>query len=291
MRAGELVRELRSQVKQDELGDVAAMMAYYGIFALFPMLMFVVTIALLVVPPSALAEATSMATQTLPEQAAQLIARQVTRMQAAAGGGLAIGTALLALWGASRGSVSLGRALNRIYELKETRPWWRIQLTGVLVTLGVAILLIAALGLLVAGPAVGHWLVDRFGLGATFDAVWTIGRWLFAALLVMVTWTLLYRLLPDMKTRYRPFSVGAAVGVAGWIAISLLFALYVGNFGKYDQTYGALGAVVVFMTWLWLSNLALLAGAEIDDVLRRARQEPPQTGLAEDSHREHRHAA
>jgi len=291
MRAREFARELRTQVKQDELGDVAAMLAYYGIFALFPMLMFVVTIALLVVPPDALAEATSMATRTMPDQVAQMIARQIARMQTAAGGGLAIGTALLALWGASRGSVSLGRALNRIYELKETRSWWRVQLTGVLVTLAVAILLIAALGLLVAGPVVGHWLVDRFGLGDTFDAVWTLGRWLLAAVLVMVSWTLLYRVLPDRKTRYRPFSIGAAVGVVGWIALSLLFALYVGNFGKYDQTYGALGAVVVFMTWLWLSNLALLGGAEVDDVLERGRHEPPHTGVIVDDHREHRRAA
>lgn len=290
MRARELVRELRSQAKEDDLGDVAAMLAYYGIFALFPMLLFVVTVGLLVVPASALAEATSMATQTLPGQVGQLIARQVARMQEAAGGGLAIGSAALALWGASRGSVSLGRALNRVYGLKETRPWWRVQLTGVLVTLGVAVLLIAALALLVVGPIAGHWLVDRFGLGATFDALWTLGRWLAAALLVMVTWTLLYHFLPNGRSRLRLFSPGAAVGVIGWIACSLLFALYVRNFGKYDRTYGALGAVVVFMTWLWLSNLALLAGAEIDDALRRLRRRaPPPASLPAPG--EHRHAA
>jgi membrane protein len=289
MRARELARELRSQVVHDELGDVAAMLAYYGIFALFPMMMFVVTVGLLVVPPSALGEATSLATQTLPDQVGQMIAHQVARMQQAAGGGLALGSAALALWGASRGSVSLGRALNRVYDLKETRPWWRVQLTGVLVTLGVAILLIAALGLLVVGPIAGHWLVDRFGLGATFDALWTLGRWLVAALLVMVTWSLLYHLLPNSHAPLRLFSPGAALGVLGWIACSLLFALYVRNFGKYDRTYGALGAVVVFMTWLWLSNLALLAGAEIDDVLRRLRHAPPPAQLEQPG--EHRHAA
>lgn len=291
MRVRAFAGELKTQVKKDELGDVAAMLAYYGIFALFPMLMFVVTVALLVVPPSAIAEATAMATQTLPDQVGQMILRQISRMQASAGGGLAIGSALLALWGASRGSVSLGRALNRVYDLKESRPWWRVQLTGILVTLGVAILLIAALGLLVVGPAVGHWLVDRFGLGALFDAVWTVGRWLIAAFLVMVSWTLLYRFLADRRGPVRFFSLGAAIGVAGWIACSLLFALYVRNFGSYDQTYGALGAVIVFMTWLWLSNLALLAGAEIDDVRERLRHPAPPPADAQETPRDQRRAA
>ena len=272
MSARTFARELRSQLRQDELGDVAAMLAYYGLFALFPMMMFVVTVGLLIVPTSALAEATSMATSTLPEQVGQLVLQQVARMQQAAGGGIALGSAALALWGASRGSVSLGRALNRVYGLNESRPWWRIQLTGILVTLAVAVLLVTALGLLVVGPAAGHWLVDRFGLGAVFDAVWTVGRWLVAALLVTLTWTLLYHFLPDRRERFRPVTAGAVVGVAGWIGCTLLFALYVQNFGSYDKTYGALGAVVIFMTWLWLSNLALLAGAEIDDVRRRIRQ-------------------
>ena len=290
MRARPFARELWSEIRKDELGDVAAMLAYYGIFALFPMLLFVVTVGLLIVPPDALAEATTMATQALPDQVGQMILGQVTRMQAAAGGGLAIGSALLALWGASRGSVSLGRALNRVYSLKETRPWWRVQLTGILVTLAVAILLIAAVGILVAGPAVGHWLVDRYGLGGLFDAAWTVGRWLVAALLVMMSWSLLYRFLPDQRGPVRLFSLGAAIGVAGWIACSLLFALYVRNFGKYDQTYGALGAVVVFMTWLWLSNLALLAGAEIEDVRQRLRHPSAPEHAEQPAHEERRAA-
>jgi membrane protein len=271
MRTREFFGDLTSQVKRDELGDVAAMMAYYAIFALFPMMLFVVTIALLVVPEGALAEATAMATQALPEQVGQMIERQVTRMQQAAGGGIAIGGALLALWGASRGSVSLGRALNRVFNRQETRPWWRVQVTGVLVTLAVAALLVVALGLLVVGPTVGHLIADRFGMGALFETFWTLGRWILVAVLVTVVWSLLYRFLPDTRAPFRPFTLGAAAGVAAWIALTLLFALYVRNFGKYDQTYGALGAVIVFVTWLWLSNLALLVGAEINDVLGRSR--------------------
>jgi membrane protein len=209
----------------------------------------------------------------MPEQASALIREQVTRMQQAAGGGIALGAAAVALWGASRGSVSLGRALNRVFDSEETRPWWKVQLIGVSMTLLVAALLITALGLLVVGPVVGSYLMNQFGLGGFFDVVWTIARWLGAALLVMLIWALLYRYLPDTEEPVRVFTPGAAVGVILWIGISLLFALWVSNFGDYDQTYGALGTVMVFLSWLWLSNIAMLAGAEINDVLRREGRE------------------
>ncbi|HLU67336.1 MAG TPA: YihY/virulence factor BrkB family protein [Kofleriaceae bacterium] len=278
MRAGRLVRAYKRELKEDRLGDLAAMMTYFALFALFPMAVFVITVALLVVPPEALAEATSLATRAMPEEAGAMIEAQVKRMQETAGGGLALGSLLLAMWGASRGAVSLGRVLNEVFGLEETRPWWKRQAIGIGVTLGVAVLLVAALGLLVAGPAVGHWLTDRFGLGAVFDTVWTLGRWVGAALLVMVIWALLYKLLPDTDAPLRVFTPGAIAGVLFWIGISLLFALYVRNFGNYDKTYGALGAVMVFLTWLWLSNLAMLAGAELDDVVRRGSDDAIRRG-------------
>jgi membrane protein len=267
MRVRRVVREFRRELKEDRIGDLAAMMTYFALFALFPMAIFVITIALLVVAPETLSEATSLATRAMPEQVGALIREQVTRMQQAAGGGLAAGSLIVALWGASRGALSLARVLNDVFDLEETRPWWKIQLTGIAVTLGVGLLLVAALGLLVAGPAAGHWLMDRFGLGGAFDTFWTIGRWIGAALLLMLIWALLYRFLPDSRAPLRVFTPGAAVGVLLWIGVSLLFALYVQNFGKYDKTYGALGAVMVFLTWLWLSNMAMIAGAEVDDAI------------------------
>lgn len=134
-------------------------------------------------------------------------------------------------------------------------------------TLGVAVLLVVALGLLAAGPAIGHVIADRFGLGAAFDVTWSVGRWVFAATLVMFVWAVLYKFLPCTDEPLRVFTPGATVGVLLWVIVSLLFALYVGNFGKYEATYGTLGAVIIFLNWLWISNLALLFGAEINDAL------------------------
>jgi len=253
------------------------MMTYYAIFALFPMVVFVLSLALLVIPPDAIREAVQMATRTMPQDLASRVTEQVTSMQVATAGSFAFVSILLALYGASRGAVALGRILNDIYDKHDSRPWWKVQLVSVAVTIAVAVLLVVALGLLVVGPFAGHLIADRLGLGAAFDYGWHIGRWLGAAVLILVIWAILYKYLPDTRAPLRVFTPGALAGVAMWVAISQLFALYVSNFGKYEKTYGALGVAIIFLTWLWLSCLALLFGAEINDVVDQLKNErvPP----------------
>ena len=271
-------RTFKDEASADRLGDVAAMMTYYAIFALFPMLIFVLTIALLVVPDSAIDQGVAMLTQAMPGQAGSLLEGQVEQMQSAAHGGIAIVAALIALWSASRGAASLSAALNDMYELEETRPWWKRQLVALGTTLFVAVLIVVALGLLVAGPAIGHAIADRFGLGGAFDIAWSIGRWVLAAVLVMFVWGLLYKWLPDTDAPFRFFTPGAVIGVVLWVAVTQLFALYVRNFGSYETTYGSLAGIIIFLFWLWLSNLALLVGAEINDVRAEIRKEKHKEG-------------
>lgn len=268
MTAGSFLRELGREFMKDKLSDIAAMLTYYAVLALFPMIVFVLTMALLVIPESTIQEGVVMLTKTMPRQAAGILSDYARSLQRAAGGGIAIATALFALWAASRATISLGRALNVVFGVRETRPFWRVQLTGVLVTLGVAILVVIALGLLTAGPVLGSFIADRFGMGNAFDALWAIGRWLLAGLIMMLVWSLLYKTMPNTRERLKVFTPGAIAGVGLWVSASLLLALYVQNFGKYEKTYGALGAMIIFLIWLWLSNLALLAGAEIDHVLK-----------------------
>jgi membrane protein len=277
---------LRHDVSEDRLPDAAAMLTYYTLFALFPMAIFVISLALLVVPEAAIREAVEMATRTMPPELGGRVTEQVIAMQQSTAGGFALLSMLLALYGASRGALALGRALNAIFAVEDPRPWWRVQLTAVAVTVAVALLLVVALGLLVAGPWVGHFVADRFGLGAAFDWGWRLGRWLGAALLVLLIWAVLYKYLPYTRAPLRIFTPGALAGTLLWVGLSQLFALYVTNFGKYDKTYGALGAVVVFMTWIWLSNIALLIGAEINGVIAALRAdsriapEPPAPSSA-----------
>ncbi|MBF5045069.1 YihY/virulence factor BrkB family protein [Aggregicoccus sp. 17bor-14] len=244
------------------------------------MIVFVITVGLLVMPDSVFDQGLNLAKGAIPGDAGQLLAQQMARMKEAAHGGFAIGSALLALWSASRGSASLSVALNDLYDKEETRPWWKRQLVAVGTTLAVAALILLALGLLFAGPLVGHALADRFGLGTAFDVVWGLVRWVGAGALIMLVWALLYRWLPNTKAPLKVFTVGAFVGVLFWLAGSKLFALYASHFGSYEKTYGTLAGVIVFLTWLWLSNLSLLLGAEINDVLAHQRKE--QSAAARD---------
>jgi membrane protein len=256
----------------DNVTDVAAMMAYYAAFALFPMLVFVVTLTLLVLPVDVLHQGLDMVTPALPDTVGQLLHTQVDRMSQTASSGFAIGGAVLALWSASRGAASLSSALNRMFQKKETRGWIRRQLIAIAITLVVALLIVVALGLLFAGPAIGHWIVDRWGEGSLFDEVWAYGRWLGAGLIVMFVWALMYKFLPDTDAPFRVFTPGAIAGVAMWLGVSWLFGLYVSYHDTYEVTYGTLGGAILFLTWLWMTNLALLVGAEINDVLADLRR-------------------
>ncbi|HET7501216.1 MAG TPA: YihY/virulence factor BrkB family protein [Kofleriaceae bacterium] len=267
------MKHLAHELANDSITDIGAMMAYYAILSLFPMLVFVVTLALLVLPEATIMQGLSMATQAMPPSPREVITVQVTSLMKAAHAGFAVGGAALALWGASRGASSLTGALNAMFNKRETRPWWKRQLIAIAMTLGVAIVVVVALAILVIGPAAGHWLADRFGLGDAFDTGWNVGRWVGAGLLVMVVWAALYKFLPNTNAPFRIFTPGSVIGVLLWLSISYGFGVYLGHFNTYATTYGALGGGIIFLTWLWLSNIALLFGAEINDVLAQLRRD------------------
>lgn len=266
------LKQLGTAVYEDNIDDAGAMMAYYAVLALFPMLLFVVTIALLVIDPVTVHQGVLMATQAMPDSIRMFISKQVTALIDNADAGFAVGGLLIALWGASRGAAALGGALNRMLGKDETRGFLRRQLLAIGLTFGVALLMVVALGLLVVGPTVGHYLTDRFGLGDAFDTGWEIGRWVGAGVLVMFVWALLYKTLPNTDAPFRVFTPGAFVGVILWLGISYVFGFYLANFSSYDATYGTLGGAIAFLTWLWLSNIALLFGAEVNDVLADFRK-------------------
>lgn len=277
---------LYHELANDNIVDIGAMMAYYAILALFPMLVFVVTLTLLILPGDTLVQGLAMVTRAMPEAPREVITTQVESLMKQAHAGFAIGTFAFALWGASRGANSLMGALNAMFNKRETRPWWKRQVIAITVTVCIAIVVVLALGLLVVGPIAGHWLADRFGLGGQFDMAWGIGRWVGAGLLVMVVWAVAYKFLPDTEAPFRIFTPGAVIGVLLWLGISYGFGVYLGYVNSYTTTYGALGGGIIFLTWLWLSSIALLFGAEINDVLADLRKDrsPAAAALAHENH-------
>lgn len=269
----EFLRKLGHALARDAIDDAGAMMAYYAILALFPMLLFVVTLAALVLPASVIDEGTRLAIEAAPSSAKALVQAMVDTITEYARAGFAFGTVAFALWGASRAVSGLMLELDRVFGRVETRPWLRRQGIAIAVTVALAVLLMIALGLLAFGPMLGDVIADRFGLGRVFEVGWAVGRWTAAALLMMVVWALAFRFLPDTDAPLRIFTPGALVGVVLWLGISRLFGLYLDHFSSYRTIYGALGGGVILLTWLWLSSMALLLAAEINAVLAELRTE------------------
>ena len=290
MQVKRFFRDLWNHFNDDNVQNVGAMMAYYAVMALFPMLIFVLSIALLVIPKSAIQQGIQMMSEAVPAGVSDVLVPRLQQLVHAAGAGFAVLGAVLALWGASRGAVSLMTALNDMFHKKETRSWIHRQLVALAITVSVAILVVIALALLVIGPTVGHWIADRLDISrGAFDWVWGFARWIGAGVLVMLVWAIVYKFLPNTDAPFRIFTPGAFAGVLLWLGISALFGLYLGHFNSYEATYGALGTAIIFLTWLWLSNMSLLIGAEINDILAdlRAHKSPAAAKLA-DPH-EHAH--
>jgi membrane protein len=262
-----VVRKLGHALVRDAIDDVGAMMAYYAILAVFPMLLFVVTLAVLLLPPYVIDKGIRLALEGTPGGARSLFASQVTSLTQHARAGWAFGTVIVAVWSASRGASGLMFALNRLFGKSEKRSWLHRQAIAIALTVGLAVLVVMALALLVAGPMIGRVVADQFGLGEAFDIGWGLGRWVAAGFLVMLVWALAYRFLPDTDAPFRIFTPGAVLSVILWLVISELFWRYLAQLTSYGAIYGAFGSAVILLTWLWLSAMSLLFAAEINEVL------------------------
>src|SRR3569623_1679529 len=188
MKPGRFVKSFATHFVDDNVMEAGAMMAYYAGTALFPMVIFVLSLALLIIPADTVRQGLAMATETMPPSVRDTIADRVQQLISTSGAGFAVVGVGIALWSASRGAVSLMGALNTVYNKKETRSWIRRQVIAISVALAVALLAGVALALLVAGPYLGAWLQERYDLGSQFDTAWNIGRWVGAGLLVMFVW-------------------------------------------------------------------------------------------------------
>jgi membrane protein len=177
------------------------------------------------------------------------------------------------LWVASGALSALINALNRIYGIRETRPFWKVKGLAILMTVGLSGLVFLGVFLLVFGPHVGTAIAGFFGLGPFFEVVWHVVRWPVALVFLMVPVALIYYLAPDAGQPFRWITPGGFAAVLLWVLASLAFSFYVGNFGAYDATYGSIGTVIVLLLYLYISSLAILLGAELNAALLRTKEE------------------
>jgi membrane protein len=178
-----------------------------------------------------------------------------------------------ALWSASGYVGAFGRSMNRIYEIDEGRPFWKLRPLMLVITLIAVLLSALVLIMLVVSGPLAQSIGSSIGLGNVALTAWKIAKWPVLLLIVIVIVALLYYATPNVRQpKFRWISIGAAVAIGVWILASVLFAFYVANFSSYDKTYGSLAGVIVALLWLWITNLALLLGAEIDSELERGRE-------------------
>jgi membrane protein len=256
------------EYQEDNLGDWAAALTYYGLLALFPALIALISIVGLVADPASTTRTiTDIVTGIGPQSAADTFAgpiRQLTESRSTAGLALVIGT-LVALWSASGYLGAFIRASNVVYETREGRPFWKLRPWQLLMTLVMVIgLAVIALGVVLTGPIVSA-VAGPIGLSDTAVSIWNVAKWPVIALLFVVMINALYYASPNVKQRgFRWITVGSVVALIIWLLASAGFGVYVSNFGSYNKVYGSLASVVVVLIWLWITNLAILLGHELN---------------------------
>ncbi|WP_122818087.1 YihY/virulence factor BrkB family protein [Nocardioides pantholopis] len=276
-----VARKTVREFSDDQCTDLAAALTYYAVLALFPAAIALTSVLGLVGQDGkAVDEVLKILSDVGAGGVADTVGPTLRELSGSQGAGLALILGLLgALWSASGYVGAFGRAMNRIYEIDEGRPIWKLRPMMLLVTVIVVILAaLVLLALVLTGP-VAESVGEAVGLGSSVVTVWNIAKWPVLLAVVVIIVALLYYATPNVKQpKFRWISVGAVLAILTWILLSLAFGFYVANFSSYSKTYGALAGVIVFLLWLWITNIALLFGAELDAELERGRE--LQSGVA-----------
>jgi membrane protein len=279
-RARALFKDLRRTVaafREDNLTDWAAALTYYGLLSLFPALIAIVSIVGLFGDPEETTEKlTEIVTRLGPESGAETFSgpiESITSNRGAAGVLLVVGLAV-ALWSASGYVGAFMRASNAIHEADETRPFWKLRPLQLLITLLMVVLVAAlAIALVMTGPLV-EAVAGTIGIDDTALTIWNIAKWPVMLAMATIVIAILYQAAPPHgNRRFVWLTPGVITALVVWLLASAAFALYVANFGSYDKTYGTLGGIVVMLVWLWVTNVALLFGRELDAVLGKREGE------------------
>ncbi len=268
-------RKAYREFSEDECTDLAAALTYYSVLSLFPALIAVLSLlGVLGQSQKTIDAVMPVLDGVIGQSGADTLKPVIESLATSSGAGLALVLGLAtALWSASGYVSAFGRAMNRVYEIGEGRPFWKLRPVMIAITAAMLLLVVlVALMLVLSGP-VAQAVGDAVGLGSTTLAVWSVAKWPVIVALVILIVALLYYSTPNVQQpKFRFISVGAAIAIVVWVLASLAFGLYVTQFASYGKTYGSMAGVVIFLLWLWLTNLALLFGAEVDAELERTRE-------------------
>ncbi len=261
---------LWTRINDHDLFGRAAQLSYYFLLAVFPLLLFLVTLL------GYFAEAGSdlhnklltYLSTVMPSSSVKLVHTTLDEIARARGGGkLSLGI-LAALWAASNGMGAISSTLNVAYAVKEDRPWWKVRLVAIFLTIMVSLFIVVALAIVFFGGHLGDRVAAHFGFSAAFTIVWKLLQWPIALLFLLLTFDLIYYLAPnDRRPKRRLWTGGAITAVVLWLLVSFGFRLYLHFFNSYSVTYGSLGALIVLMLWFYFTGLAILIGGEVNSEL------------------------
>ncbi len=253
----------------DNVLDLAAQLAYYFLLALVPAIVFFVALTSFF-PPGIIDQLMAWAADVMPADMLGILQDQMDAIRGREQSGILSVGLLMALWSSSAAMVSASDALNCAYDIEEARPWWKVCLNAIGMTVALTVFVLVASTLVIAGPEIAESLAARLGLGAAFTTVWNVVQWPVAFLLVVVAIALVNYLGPDAEQDWEWITPGAVLATMLWLLTSLGFRVYVTSFGDYNGTYGSLGGVIVLMLWFYLSSLAVLVGAELNAEIEHA---------------------
>jgi membrane protein len=259
------------EVEEDHVMAFAGNLAYKAIFAIFPFFTFLLSLLGLFNAQDLVNTMIENLSGMLPQSATKFIEGQllsITQSQAESAFTFgAIISILLALWGVSGAFRSVMEAMNVMYEVEEDRPFWKKYGISIFISLAVVLLMLTAFVIVVFGRSIGGAVAEAVGLGTVFQTVWSIVQWPIVACVVLFTFAVVYYFAPAAKQRWRWISPGSVLAFIFWLLFSLAFSYYAGNFSSYNETYGSLAGVIIFMLYVYYSALIMLVGAEMNQVI------------------------
>jgi membrane protein len=299
---GELLKRTFNETLSDDVLNLAAQQAYYFFFALFPALLALISIASFFPLHDLTGELTSRLARVAPPDVVKIIGEQLAKIANDKAGGLLTLAFIFALWSSSGAVLSMCSTLNAAYDITEGRPWWKVRLVAIGLTIGLAVFVLVSMTLVIGGPWIAEQIADRAGLGPAFEWTWKIVQWPLVFVLVATALASIYYFAPDAEQDWVWLTPGSVIATTLWVVISLGFKYYISNFGNYTETYGLIGGVMVLMLWFYLSGIAILVGAELNaeiehaspygkDVGEKVPGEKKKIGAAAERHYEARRAS
>lgn len=266
----ELLKRTFREFNEDDCLNLAAQLAYYYFLALFPAVLFLIALASFFPLTHVTDDVVRMLSPVTPPDVLSFLNEQMRRISNADSGGILTVGILGAVWSSSAALVAIINSLNRAYDIEETRPWWKVRLLAMGLTLALAFLLLTSFTLVLAGPTLAEYLTNLFGLGAVFEWGWKVLQWPLVFAMVAAAIELVYYVAPDARQQWAWVTPGALVATFVWLAASLGFKVYLALFADYNATYGAVGGVIALLLWFYISGVAILIGAEMNAEIEHA---------------------